>query len=141
MLGAAAARAAGGEWSYNKRLDLATRLAYHTLQTRLDYEGATVTLAFICARGAIIVTLAASAPVAAILRYKFPPAEWQWIEGKAVTASTIVFDGQPALDLFKAVLAERELVLRIPGPKSMSEKALSLDGVAEKAAPLKDDCL
>lgn len=140
-LAAAAPAAAETAWEHRASADPATKAMRHTVQTRLDYDGSSATFAYVCARGVLVLTVAASWPIAAVLRYRFPPADWQWIEGRAVAPSTIVFDGKPALDLFHSLLAERAIVLRLPGPKSMTEKPLSLEGFAEKAKALKESCL
>jgi hypothetical protein len=42
--------------------------------------------------------------------------------------------------LFETVLIRREMMIRIPGPRTVVEKTLELEGFAEKAKPLIAEC-
>lgn len=114
--------------------------ARHTVQTRIEYEGAVASLAFVCMRGALVLTVVATWPIAAILRYRFPPEEPRFLSGNTPVPSSAVFQGAEVLKLFETALIRRELMVRIPGPRTITERTLELDGFAEKAQPLKDAC-
>jgi hypothetical protein len=52
----------------------------------------------------------------------------------------VVFQGTEVRKLFETALIRRELMVRIPGPRTITEKTLTLEGFAEKAQPLKENC-
>lgn len=114
--------------------------ARHTVQTRIEYDGAVAALAFVCARGNLVLTVVATWPIAAILRYRFPPESAQFLSGSTPVPSSAVFQGGEVRKLFETAFIRRELMVRIPGPRTITEKTLELDGFAEKAQPLRDAC-
>ncbi len=134
------AGAADTLWEYRQIRDSDTGTFRHTLQTRLEYDQAIAALAFVCARRNLVLTVVASWPIAAVLRYRFATEPWQWIEGSSPVASTAVFQGPPVRELFAAVQAKKEVTIRLLGPKSMVEKTISLEDFEHKAAPLKQNC-
>jgi len=127
-------------WEYAKFRDPETGGDRHTVQTKIEYEGAEAALAFVCARGRLVLTVAATWPIAAILRYRFPPETAQWIGGNTPVPSSAVFQGEAVRKLFDTALVRRELMIRIPGPRTIVEKTLELDDFAAKAQPLKEAC-
>ncbi len=134
------AAAAGTIWEYAKFRDAETGTDRHTIQTRIQYGEAVAALAFVCARGRLILTVVATWPIANILRYRFPPESAQWMEGNTPVPSSVVFQGDGVKKLFETALVRRELMIRIPGPRTVAEKTLELEGFAEKAKPLADAC-
>jgi hypothetical protein len=128
------------EWEYAKFPESATGEIRHTVQTRIQYDGAAAALAFVCARGRLVMTVVATWPIAAVLRYRFPPEAAEWIGGSTPVPSSAVFEGAAVRKLFETALVRRELLVRIPGPRTITEKTLELDGFAEKAQPVKDAC-
>jgi hypothetical protein len=128
-------------WEYGKFPDSQTREIRHTVQTKIEYDGAVVSFAFVCARGRLVLTIVATWPIAAALRYRFPPEAPQWIGGNTPVPSSAVFQGPEVKKLFETALVRREIMVRIPGPRTITEKTLELDGFAEKAQPLKDACI
>jgi hypothetical protein len=142
-LGAPAARAqvaAKTVWEYGKFRDPDTGGDRHTVQTRIEYDGAVAAIAFVCARGHLVLTVVATWPIAAVLRYRFPPEAAQWLGGNTPVPSSAVFQGDAVKKLFETALVRRELMVRIPGPRTIVEKTLALDDFAEKAKPLKEAC-
>jgi hypothetical protein len=139
-IGAAATAHAETVWRYAKLPDPATTGERHTLQTQFDYDGAAVILAFICVQGRLVLTLAATWPIAPVLRYRFPPEAPRWIQGSSPLISQAVFQGEEVRALFETALVRSELLVRIPGPRTISERTLDLAGFAEKAQPLRDAC-
>ncbi len=127
-------------WEYAKFRDTETGTDRHTIQTRIQYGEAVAALAFVCARGRLILTVVATWPIANILRYRFPPESAQWMEGNTPVPSSVVFQGDGVKRLFETALVRRELMIRIPGPRTVAEKTLELEGFAEKAKPLADAC-
>ena len=127
-------------WEYAQIPDSEGSGVRHTVQTRIQYDGAVASLAFVCMRGALVLTVVATWPIAAILRYRFPPEEPRFLSGNAPVPSSAVFQGAEVLKLFETALIRRELMVRIPGPRTITERTLELDGFAEKAQPLKDAC-
>jgi hypothetical protein len=127
-------------WEYAKFRDPETGGDRHTVQTRIEYDGAVAAIAFVCARGHLVLTVVATWPIAAALRYRFPPESGEWIGGATPVPSTAVFQGEPVKKIFEAALIRQELVVRIPGPRTIMEKTLALDGFAAKAQPLKEAC-
>jgi hypothetical protein len=139
-LGAVLPAAAATVWEYAKFRDSQTGTDRHTVQTRIEYEGAVAALAFVCARNRLVLTVVATWPITNILRYRFPPEAAQWIEGNAPVPSSTVFQGEDVRKLFETALVRREMMIRIPGPRTVAEKTLELDGFAEKAKPLLAAC-
>lgn len=129
------------EWEYAKFPDSQTGDVRHTVQTRIEYDGAVVALAFVCARRSLVLTIVATWPIAAALRYRFPPEAPQWMGGTTPVPSSAVFQGPEVRKLFETALVRRELMVRIPGPRTIAERTLELDGFAEKAQPLKEACI
>ena len=118
-------------WEYAKFRDSQTGTDRHTVQTKIEYEDAVAAPAFVCARGR---------PISNILRYRFPPEAAQWMQGDTPVPSSAVFQGEGVKKLFETALVRRELMIRIPGPRTVVEKTLTLEGFAEKAKPLMEDC-
>jgi hypothetical protein len=127
-------------WEYAKFRDPETGGDRHTVQTKIEYEGAVAAIAFVCARGHLVLTVVATWPIAAALRYRFPPESGDWIGGATPVPSTAVFQGEPVKKIFEAALIRQELIVRIPGPRTIMEKTLTLDGFPAKAQPLKEAC-
>jgi len=127
-------------WEYAKFRDSQTGTDRHTIQTKLEYEGAVAALAFVCARGQLVLTVVATWPISNILRYRFPPEGAQWMEGNTPVPSSAVFQGKDVKTLFETALIRPEMMVRIPGPRTIEEKTLALDGFAEKAKPLIAAC-
>ena len=127
-------------WEYAKFRDTQGGADRHTVQTRIEYAGAVAALAFVCARGHLVLTVVATWPISNILRYRFPPEGVQWIGGNTPVPSSAVFQGDDVKKLFETALIRRELMVRIPGPRTVFEKTLELDGFAEKAKPLIEAC-
>lgn len=127
-------------WEYGKFRDSETGTDRHTVQTKLEYEGAVASLAFVCARKRLVLTVVATWPISNILRYRFPPESARWIEGNTPVPSSAVFQGEDVKKLFETILIRREMMVRIPGPRTVEEKTLELDGFAEKAKPLIEEC-
>jgi hypothetical protein len=140
VLCAAAPASAATIWEYAKFRDTQGGADRHTVQTKLDYEGAVVALAFVCARGHLVLTVVATWPISNILRYRFPPEGVQWMEGNTPVPSSAVFQGEEVKKLFETFLIRREIMVRIPGPRTVFEKTLELEGFAEKAKPLIEAC-
>lgn len=140
VLAAAANVGAETQWEYRQIRDGDSGTYRHTLQTRLEYDQAIAALAFVCARRNLVLTVVASWPIAAVIRYRFPPEPWQWLEGSSPVASTAVFQGAGVRELFSAVQARKEVVVRLLGPKAMAEKTVSLEDFGQKATPLKQNC-
>lgn len=128
-------------WEYAKFRDPETGGDRHTVQTKIEYDGAMAAIAFVCARGHLVLTVVATWPIAAALRYRFPPEAGEWIGGATPVPSTAVFQGEPVKKIFEAALIRQELIVRIPGPRTIMEKTLALDGFPEKAQPLKEACI
>lgn len=127
-------------WEYAKFRDSQTGTDRHTVQTKIDYGDAVAALAFVCARGRLVLTVVSTWPITNILRYRFPPEAAQWIEGNTPVPSSAVFQGDDVKKLFETVLVRREMMIRIPGPRTVVEKTLDLEGFAEKAKPLVEAC-
>jgi len=127
-------------WVYAQFPDSEGSGPRHTVQTRIEYDGAVASLAFVCSRGNLVLTVVATWPIAAVLRYRFPPETAQFLAGNTPVPSAAVFQGAEVRKLFETALIRRELMVRIPGPRTITEKTLELDGFAEKAQPLKDAC-
>ncbi len=140
VLAFAAPAAAATVWEYGKFRDPETGGDRHTVQTKIEYEGAVAAIAFVCARGHLVLTVVATWPIAAVLRYRFPPESDQWLGGSTPVPSSAVFQGAQVKKLFETALIRRELMVRIPGPRTIVEKTLALDDFAAKAKPLKDAC-
>jgi hypothetical protein len=136
----AQAASAKTEWEYAKFPDSQTGDVRHTVQTKIEYDGAVAALAFVCARGKLVLTVVATWPIAAALRYRFPPEAAQWMGGNTPVPSSAVFQGAEVKKLFETALIRRELMVRISGPRTILEKTLELDGFAEKAKPLVEAC-
>src|SRR5512134_678564 len=132
-LGAPAPASAATIWEYAKFRDTQGGADRHTVQTKIEYEGAVAALAFVCARGHLVLTVVATWPISNILRYRFPPESAQWMEGNTPVSSSAVFQGEKVKKLFETALVRREVMIRIPGPRTVVEKTLELDGFAEKA--------
>lgn len=127
-------------WEYAKFRDSATGTDRHTVQTKIAYDGAVAALAFVCARGQLVLTVVATWPISNILRYRFPPEAAQWMSGNTPVPSSAVFQGPDVKKLFETALIRRHLLVRIPGPRTVFEKTIDLEGFAEKAKPLVDAC-
>lgn len=127
-------------WEYAKFRDSQTGTDRHTVQTRIEYEEAVVALAFVCARGRLVLTIVATWPITNILRYRFPPEAARWIEGNTPVPSSAVFQGDEVKKLFETALVRGEMMIRIPGPRTVVEKTIDLGGFAEKAKPLVEAC-
>jgi len=141
---AAAAGPAGATstlWEYAKLRDTESGQMRHTVQTKIEYDGAVVALAFVCARGHLVLTIVATWPIAAALRYRFPPESAQWIGGTTPVPSSAVFQGEVVRKIFDTALERREIMIRIPGPRTITEKTLELEDFAAKAQPLKEACV
>lgn len=139
--GTATARAKGATvWEYAKFRDSQTGTDRHTVQTKIDYGDAVAALAFVCARGRLVLTIVSTWPITNILRYRFPPEGAQWMEGNTPVPSAAVFQGDDVKKLFETALIRREVMIRIPGPRTVVEKTLDLEGFAEKAKPLVEAC-
>lgn len=132
--------AAGTAWQYGKFRDPETGGDRHTVQTKIEYDGAVAALAFVCVRGRLLLTVVATWPIAAVLRYRFPPETARWIGGNRPVSSSAVFQGEEVRKLFDTALGRRELMVRIPGPRTIVERTLELDDFAEKAQPLIEAC-
>src|SRR5581483_1698323 len=78
-------------WEYAKFRDAETGSDRHTVQTKIEYDGAVAALAFVCARGHLVLTVVATWPIAAVLRYRFPPEAAQWMGGNTPVPSSAVF--------------------------------------------------
>jgi hypothetical protein len=128
-------------WEYGKYRDPETGGDRHTVQTRIEYDGAVAAIAFVCARGHLVLTVVATWPIAAALRYRFPPEAAEWIGGATPVPSTAVFQGEPVKKIFETALIRQEMMVRIPGPRTIMEKTLTLDGFPAKAQPLKEACV
>jgi len=139
-LALAAPARSGTVWEYAKFRDSATGTDRHTIQTKIEYEGAVAALAFVCARGHLVLTVVATWPISNILRFRFPPESAQWISGNMPVPSSAVFQGDEVKTLFETALIRRHLLVRIPGPRTIVEKTLDLEGFAEKAKPLIEAC-
>lgn len=137
---APAPAAAATLWEYAQFRDSESGTMRHTVQTKIEYDGAVAALAFVCARGNLVLTVVATWPIAAALRYRFPPESAQWIGGSTPVPSSAVFQGADVRKLFDTALLRRELMIRIPGPRTITEKTLELEGFAAKAGPLKEAC-
>ena len=140
LLAAMAPAPATTVWEYGKFRDPETGSDRHTVQTKIEYDGAMAAIAFVCARGHLVLTVVATWPIAGALRYRFPPETAQWIDGATPVPSTAVFQGEPVKKIFETALIRQELIVRIPGPRTIMEKTLALDGFPEKAQPLKEAC-
>src|SRR6185503_19178572 len=81
-------------WEYGKFRDSETGTDRHTVQTKIEYDGAVAALAFVCARGHLVLTVVATWPIAAVLRYRFPPEAAQWMGGNTPVPSSAVFQGE-----------------------------------------------
>ncbi len=136
----AAPSSAATVWEYAKFRDSETGSDRHTVQTKIEYDGAVAALAFVCARGRLVLTVVATWPIAAVLRYRFPPEAAQWMGGNTPVPSSAVFQGEEVRKLFDTALVRRELMIRIPGPRTITEKTLELRDFAEKAQPLTEAC-
>ena len=134
------AAATATQWEYAQRRDSESGEMRHTLQTKIEYDGAVVALAFVCARGNLVLTVVATWPIAAALRYRFPPEGPQWIGGSTPVPSSAVFQGEDVRKIFDTALERREIIIRIPGPRTVTEKTLELEEFAAKAQPLKEAC-
>ncbi|HEY7610922.1 MAG TPA: hypothetical protein VIF14_16960 [Alphaproteobacteria bacterium] len=139
-LGAIMPARSGTIWEYAKFRDSATGADRHTVQTKIEYDGTVAALAFVCARGELVLTVVATWPISNILRYRFPPEAAQWMSGNTPVPSSAVFQGPDVKKLFETALIRRELMVRIPGPRTIEEKTLELEGFADKAKPLVDAC-
>jgi len=135
------AAATATHWEYAQSRDSKTGALQHTVQTKIAYEGAVAALAFVCVRGNLVLTVVATWPIAAALRYRFPPESARWIGGTTPVPSSAVFQGDDVRKLFDTALERNELMIRIPGPRTITEKTLELEGFATKAQPLKDACV
>ncbi|MCW5771060.1 MAG: hypothetical protein KIT16_05435 [Rhodospirillaceae bacterium] len=140
VLAAMAPAAAETVWEYAKFPDPDTGDIRHTVQTKIDYDGAVAALAFVCVRGNLLLTVVATWPIAPILRYRFPPEAPRWIMGRAPVPSSVVFQGEEARKLFATALIRQALLVRIPGPRTVVEKTLDLQPFREKAKPLVEAC-
>lgn len=140
VLGANAPAGAATVWEYAKFRDSQTGTERHTVQTRIEYGDAVAALAFVCARGRLVLTIVSTWPITNVIRYRFPPETAQWIQGDTPVPSSAVFQGEEVKKLFETALVRREMMIRIPGPRTVVEKTLELDGFAEKAKPLMEDC-
>ena len=140
VLCAAAPASAATIWEYAKFRDTQGGADRHTVQTKIEYEGAVAALAFVCARGHLVLTVVATWPISNILRYRFPPEGVQWMEGNTPVTSSAVFQGEEVKKLFQTALIRGELMVRIPGPRTVFEKTLDLGGFAAKAKPLIEAC-
>jgi hypothetical protein len=140
VLGLAPPATAATVWEYAKFRDSQTGTDRHTVQTKIEYGDAVAALAFVCARGRLVLTVVSTWPISNILRYRFPPEAAQWIQGDTPVPSSAVFQGEDVKKLFETVLVRREMMIRIPGPRTVVEKTLDLEGFAEKAKPLMEDC-
>lgn len=127
-------------WEYAKFRDSQTGTDRHTVQTRIEYGETVAALAFVCARGRLVLTVVATWPISNVLRYRFPPETAQWMQGDTPVPSSAVFQGEKVKKLFETALVRREMMIRIPGPRTVVEKTLALEGFAEKAKPLMEDC-
>lgn len=127
-------------WEYGMFRDSESGQMRHTVQTRIEYDGAVAAFAFVCARGNLVLTVVATWPIAAALRYRFPPEGPQWIGGSTPVPSSAVFQGEEVRKIFDTALERRELMIRIPGPRTVTERTLELEGFAAKAQPLKEAC-
>ena len=134
------ASATSTQWEYAKFRDSESGQMRHTVQTKIEYDGAVVALAFVCARGNLVLTVVATWPIAAALRYRFPPEAPQWIGGSTPVPSSAVFQGEDVRKIFDTALERRELMIRIPGPRTITERTLELEEFAAKAQPLKEAC-
>jgi hypothetical protein len=135
-----AAATAETAWQYAKFPDPKTGADRHTVQTRIEYPEALADLAFVCARGNLVLTIVATWPIAPILRYRFPPEAPRWIMGRAPVSSSVVFEGPRVRRLFETALIRQAMLVRIPGPRTMAEKTLDLQPFRAKAQPLVDAC-
>src|SRR5689334_13821411 len=133
LLAAIAPAPAATVWEYAKFRDPETGGDRHTVQTKIEYEGAVAAIAFVCARGRLVLTVVATWPIAAALRYRFPPEGAQWIGGTTPVPSSAVFQGEPVKKLFETALIRQEMIVRIPGPRTIMEKTLALDDFPAKA--------
>lgn len=137
---AAAPACAATIWEYAKFRDPQSGADRHTVQTKIQYDGAVAALAFVCARGQLVLTVVATWPISNILRYRFPPEAAQWMGGSTPVSSSAVFQGDDVKKLFETALIRREMMVRIPGPRTIVEKTLELEGFPEKARPLVEAC-
>jgi hypothetical protein len=137
---AAAPAPAATIWEYAKFRDPQSGSDRHTVQTKIQYEGAVAALAFVCARGQLVLTVVATWPISNILRYRFPPEAARWMGGATPVSSSAVFQGEEVKALFETALIRREMLVRIPGPRTIVEKTLELEGFPEKAKPLIEAC-
>ena len=137
---AAAETKAATVWEYAKFRDSQTGTDRHTVQTKIEYEEAVVAVAFVCARGRLVLTVVSTWPISNVLRYRFPPEGAQWIQGSTPVPSSAVFQGDKVKTLFETTLVRREMMIRIPGPRTVVERTLDLEGFAEKAKPLIESC-
>ena len=140
VVGMAVGADAATVWEYAKYRDPQSGTDRHTVQTRIEYDDAVAALAFVCARGRLVLTVVSTWPISSVLRYRFPPESAQWMQGDTPVPSSAVFQGETVKKLFETALVRRELMIRIPGPRTVVEKTLALDGFAEKAKPLMEDC-
>jgi hypothetical protein len=136
----AATSRAETQWDYGQFPDSEVAALRHTVQAKIEYEGAAVTFAFVCARGNLVLTIVATWPIAPVLRYRFPPETAQWMSGSAPVPSSAVFQGDAVRALFATALARTALLVRIPGPRTVAEKTLDLRGFQEKSKPLQEAC-
>ena len=127
-------------WEYAKFRDSQTGTDRHTVQTNIEYDGAVAALACVCARGRLVLTVVATWPITNILRYRFPPEAAQWMEGNTPVPSSAVFQGEKVKKLFETALIRDQMLIRIPGPRTVVEKTLELAGFAAKAKPLIEAC-
>ncbi len=127
-------------WEYAHFPDAEGGAARHTVQTRIDYDGAVVALAFVCARGNLLLTIVSTWPIAPVLRYRFPPEAAQWISGSAPVPSSAVFQGEAVRSLFATALVRQAVLIRIPGPRTVVEKTLDLRDLREKSKPVQEAC-
>lgn len=139
-VGIAAPAGAQTTWEYAQTRDPENGSIRHTLQVKLDYNGAMAALAFVCARGMLVLSVVSTWPITNVLRFRFPPEEVQWISGMTPVPSSAVFQGAAVRKLFETAMVRREIYVRIPGPRTLNEKALSLEGFAEKGQALKQAC-
>jgi len=140
VLALGAPAAAATVWEYAKFRDPETDSVRHTVQTKISYDGAVAAFAFVCARGRLVLTIVANWPIASAVRYRFPPEAAQWIGGSRPVPSSAVSQGEQVKKLFTTALIRRELLIRIPGPRTVVEKTLELDDFAVKAQPLVEAC-
>ena len=137
---AAPAGATSTIWEYAQVRDSESGQMRHTVQTKIEYDGAVVALAFVCARRNLVLTIVATWPIAGALRYRFPPEAAQWIGGSTPVPSSAVFQGADVRKIFDTAFERREIMIRIPGPRTITERTLELEDFPAKAQAVKEAC-